>query len=162
MEELSGLERELESVDLDSRSLGQKAKDLYFKPKGVEKWKNGRIYELLGVKKFKKLCEYIGHKVGKDNTYENNYFIWDRSPEGLKSFEKKTRFNEAVHLIPTAFCTLTAIGMYATGETDSGIFQTALAVLNSYPVILQRYNRTRIENVLDRMESKYVSAPSQK
>jgi len=52
--------------------------------------------------------------------------------------------------------------MYATGETDSGIFQTALAVLNSYPVILQRYNRARIENVLDRMESRYVSAPSQK
>ena len=154
MEELSGLERELESVDLDSRSLGEKVKDWYFKPKGVERWKNGRIYEWLGVKKFKKLVVYSGHKVGKDNTYENNYFIWDRSPEGLKAYEKKTRFNEAVHLIPTAFCTLAAISMYAIGETDLGIFPTALAVLNSYPIILQRYNRVRIENVLDRMESR--------
>ena len=154
MKKLSGLERELESVDLDSRSLGQKAKDLYFKPKGIERWKNGRIYEWIGVKKFKKLCEYIGHKVGINNTYQNNYFIWDRSPEGLRAFEKKTRFNEAVHLIPTTFCILAAVGMYATGKTDSGIFQTTLAVLNSYPVILQRYNRTRIENILDRMKSR--------
>ena len=38
------------------RGLGQKVMDLYFcpSPKRIEKWKNGRLYELLGIKIFKK------------------------------------------------------------------------------------------------------------
>ena len=162
MEGLSGLERELESADLDSRSLGQKAKDLYFKPKGVEKWKNGRIYEWLGVKKFKKLCEYVGHKVWKDNTSENNYFIWDRSPEGLKAFEKKTRFNEAVHLVTTVVPAMCFTPGWIDGDPFSVYVGGVLTAINAYSLLLQRYNRTRIENILDKMESRYVSAPSQK
>ncbi len=61
-----------------SRRLAQKAMDLYFRPKRIEKWKNGRLYELLGIKIFKKVCVNIAHTFGWDS-----YFIGDRSQEGL-------------------------------------------------------------------------------
>ena len=64
-----------------SRGLGQKLMDMYFLPKRIEKWKNGRLYELLGIRTFKKVCVQMANTFGLDN-----YFIADGSLEGLNAY----------------------------------------------------------------------------
>ena len=52
MGEPSELERQLNSTELDNRSILQKAKDWYFAPKSFER--SGKLYETLGIRLFKK------------------------------------------------------------------------------------------------------------
>lgn len=153
-ENMSDLERELDSTELDDRSIWQKVKDFYFEPKGVERWNNGRIYEWTGMKKFKKVCGYIGRKMGKDHGRENNYFIWDKSEDGLREFEKKTRVNEGVHFVTTVFPAMCFIPGWIDGDPLSVYVGGVLIAINAYSLLLQRYNRSRIYNVLDRMEAR--------
>ena len=73
MKEPSELEGEL--TKHSGRRLGQKVMDFYFRPKRIERWKNGKLYEILGIKIVKKVCVYIGDEFGSDS-----YFIGgDRS-----------------------------------------------------------------------------------
>ena len=53
MKEPSELERDV--TNHASKGLGQRVTDLYFRPKRIERWKNGKLYELLGIKIVKKV-----------------------------------------------------------------------------------------------------------
>lgn len=161
MEELSGLERELDSTEVDGRNVWQKMKDFYFKPKSVEMRNNGKIYELLGVKYFKRFVTKLRERTSDERT-QDNYFLQSRTEEGLKDFVSKTRYNEGVHLIGTLVSATSLTLGRLGGDPFALIVGIPLTAINAYCVLTQRYNRARIENVLDRMESRYVSAPSQK
>ncbi len=123
--------------------------DLYFRPKRIEKWKNGRLYELLGINTFKKVFVYMGHKFGWDS-----YFIDDGRQEGLKAYEKRTRISEAIHAPVTVLLTYQMISYLAEGRYAGAAIIGPLWLLNAIPTALQRYNRVRIESVLQRMASK--------
>jgi len=126
--------------------------DLYFRPKRIEKWKNGRLYELLGIKIFKKVCVYIGHKFGWDS-----YFIGDRSQEGLKAYEKRTRISEAIHSPVTMLLTYQIISFLVEGSYVGAVIIGPFWFLNALPTALQRYNRVKIGSVLHRMASRKVA-----
>lgn len=126
--------------------------DLYFRPKRIEKWKNGRLYELLGINAFKRVCVHIGHTFGWDN-----FFIDDGRQEGLKAYEKRTRINEAIHAPPTLLLTYLIISFLVEGKYIGAAIIGPLWLLNALPTALQRYNRVRIESVLQRKASKKVA-----
>ena len=79
--------------------------DFYFQPTRIERWKNGKLYEVLGVRIFKKAVVSLGHFFGLDSSAENSYFINDRSANGLAAYEKRTRRSEAIHSPITIFLT---------------------------------------------------------
>ena len=131
------------------RGLGQKALDLYFRPKRVEKWKEGRLYELLGIKMVKKVCVYIGRKFGWEF-----YFIGDRSQEGLMAYEKRTRINEAKHSPLAVLLTYEIISVFVEGNYAGVLIVGPIWLLKALPAALQRYNRVKVNSVLHRMASR--------
>ncbi len=150
MKEPSESQREV--TNRASRGLGQKAMDLYFRPKRIEKWKNGRLYELLGIKIFKKICVYIAHEFGWDSC-----FIGDASQEGLKAYEKRTRISEAIHSPVTMLLTYQIISFVVEGSYVGAVIIGPIWFLNALPTALQRYNRVRVGSVLHRMASRKVA-----
>jgi hypothetical protein len=132
-----------------SRGLGQKLMDMYFLPKRIEKWKNGRLYELLGIRTFKKVCVQMANTFGWDN-----YFIADGSLEGLNAYEKRTRVNEAIHSPFTLVFTYQIISFLIEGSYLGAVIVGPIWLLNALPTALQRYNRVKIGSVLQRMASR--------
>ena len=149
--EVLDLEGKLYS-ETDEDSLISRSTNLYFSPKSFERWKKGRVYEWIGIKKFKKVCEYIGRKLGKDHGGKNNYFIWDKSEDGLRGFEKETRFNEGGHFVGTVIPAMCLTPGWVDGDPFSVYIGGVLTAINIYSILLQRYNRARIYNTLDALD----------
>lgn len=149
MKEPSKSQREI--TNRASRGLGQKAMDLYFRPMRIEKWQNGKLYELLGIKIFKKVCVYIGHQFRWDS-----YFIGDGTLEGLKAYEKRTKINETIHSPLTLLLTYQIISFLVEGSYIGAVIIGPIWFLNALPTALQRYNRVKVGSVLNRMASRKV------
>ena len=118
--------------------------ELYFRPK---RWEGkGGIYEILGVLTFKKLVVKLGRKTGQKSSGPNNYYLWNRSIEGIKAFERKTRYNEMMHLLGLI---LPILGLIK-GDNDllTQVILWFVLIINIHPFLLQRYNRIRIYRVL--------------
>ena len=161
-ENISNLEEKIyEETNIEDSRLFSKSSDFYFKPKFFEKWGNGRIYEFACVKPLKSLYTKIGKKIVKKATgsydidRENNYFIWDSSEEGLKKFDYQTRKNEAIHLIPSfIFSGFTLINLLVGNYIVAGIDTISNLAVGIGPVLVQRYNRTRLHKVINKIEEK--------
>lgn len=123
----------------------------YFRIKQFEK--DGKVYEIIGIKAYKKNILHL--TMGKKLS---NYNLTNYSIEGLKDFEKITRYNEKYHFIaffPTLLFTLALC--YFSGYIGR-TFYILLSILvniygNFYPICLQRYNRIRINKILCKLES---------
>ncbi len=152
---VSDLIRELYSSG-PQRSLLQKAEDLYFEPKFFEK--KGKIYELFGMKKFKKRLLALTSKIRRraNETDGSNYYVGsDLSVDSLKRFEAKTRFNEAVHMAGASPGVCGAIDGFVNGNYVSGLICTAIVLPQLYVIGLQRYNRARVYDLVDRIGFDY-------
>ncbi len=91
--------------------------DLYFRPKRFERWGEGRVYEWLGVRPFKKVVVLVGRRLlGLGREVDNSYFISDRSAEGLRAFERRTRTSEALHAPTAALLAWGGITRLAQGD----------------------------------------------
>ena len=152
---LSDLEKELSSEN--SLSFFQKVADLYFKPKSFER--SGKLYESLGAKQFKKLLMgAIGGLLGGGG-YASNYFIGkERSVKAIKKFERCTRINETIHLPATIILSYALIGNLVKENYLMAAADVFFGLLNGYPLILQRYNRARVYNVLEKKENRFKSS----
>jgi len=140
--------------------------EYYFKPKSFERWKNGRLYEYLGVRTVQKLIVYfrgdakreqriIEERVGKPDGYTRG----DLSKDNLQKYIRNTQYSEKYHLkrfaqgaigfpillaaeylanSPSLLnnCTIAAFSIYS-------IFQGSL-------IMLQRYHRIRTMNILEK------------
>jgi hypothetical protein len=135
------------------KSIFKKMTDWYFEPTDLEK--QGKVYELIGMKKFKKGLLKLTSKLGrvKDGTKGSNYYMDDISLESIKRFEKKTRFNETVHVITDMPAIYFAIDQFAKGEYAVGLILSLIALPSLYLAGLQRYNRARIYDIVDRLET---------
>jgi len=155
--ELSGLTRE-SCVSEPQKSLLQRVSDLYFEPKFFEK--KGKIYELVGMKKFKRGLLALTSKLGRrreNETEGSNYYVGsDLSVDSLKKFEAKTRFDEALHVVCASPAVYFAIDGFANGNYVSGLINTAIALPQLYVIGLQRYNRARVYDLVDRIENRDV------
>ncbi len=118
--------------------------ELYFRPK---RWEGqGTVYRLLGVLAFKEVVTTLGRKTGQNSSKPNNYYLWNRSIEGIRAYERKTRSNELMHL---AGMVLPLIGLIKGGNgVTTDIILWLVLIVNIHPFLLQRYNRIRINRVL--------------
>lgn len=137
---LSNLERELDAVNPENRNILRKAIGWYFEPKSFER--NGRLYESAGIKTFKKYCP-TGEVFNKYLNYQD---VKGHSTQNLMDYEKQTRIFEGLHIIGGAVF-FTLFGLHPVGLV-------ANTIINLYPVITQRYNRSRIKNIIERREAK--------
>jgi hypothetical protein len=123
--------------------------ELYFRPK---RWEHsGKIYQWIGIRFFKRLVMRLGNMTGQSASRPNNYFLWQKTFDGLRQFEKKTRYNELMHL---AGIIIPMIGMLMGGVNYSTrVVLWGVLFVNIYPYFLQRYNRARIYRLLSGAKS---------
>ena len=168
IEEVSDLERTLYTTDIDVSIQETEEKggffqrvadsvngaiDSYFKPKSFERWDDGKIYRWLGVKHFKKILPTGGDYVAR-------WIGWrpianaSSKEEGLRDYEKLTRSLELIHSVLFPLYTTSMIQDLTDGDLESaGWMLIKNLAVNVYPIMVQRYNRARIYNALDRIES---------
>lgn len=140
-----------------SGSVLEDALEWYFRPKEIEKWQNGRIYEVMGIKHVQKaVLAFVGFVGIHPDGPQTNYFIGPkRTAEGLVKFEKSTRFNESVHAsaVPMGVACIALLTALAKDYASPMIVPATLCVAGTFAnaalAMLQRYNRTRIYTVLE-------------
>ncbi|MEW6687347.1 MAG: hypothetical protein AB1393_14275 [Candidatus Edwardsbacteria bacterium] len=129
--------------------------DAWFDPKSFEK--NPELYEKLGVRTFKKWMPITGdvvHRVFWKRLGLGD-FVQPNSIQSLKNYETFTRVYEGIHLTFLGLgCAQLASQVHA-GQIDAALLTAGLNTLvNVYPIMVQRYNRSRLYNTIQKMESK--------
>jgi hypothetical protein len=115
----------------------------YYNEKGWEG--KGKIYEHLGINFFRKLLVWIGWEkvIRKTNPIEKN-------TESLANLYYRTKKSELDHVI----ILLIVLGFNVFVAFKFGLIKSLSllilnVLLNLYPIFLQRYNRPRIQRVLN-------------
>jgi glycosyl-4,4'-diaponeurosporenoate acyltransferase len=131
------------------KSTIKKITEIYFRPKSFECWKDGKLYECLGVKTFKKYLPTLGDIVSKKIGYRPIASA-NSKEEGLIRYEKQTKLFESIHI--AGFCTMIPIlpNIFLNGDYKGGLLLSlGDFAINVYPIMVQRYNRARIYNFLE-------------
>lgn len=126
----------------------------YYKIKHFEQ--DGKIYEYLGIKRFRKALLHIA-KDRKDEVPFKNYFLTEYSVNAIKKYEQMSRKSEKSHVIIATVMLLytVRIGVFIKDIFDIMflLFFTLVNIItNIYPIFLQRYNRIRIQKILNKIE----------
>ena len=123
----------------------------YFKPKTFEYYRGKTIYELIGIKTYKKYLPTTGDIVRqKRKIIQIRYNKTDQIDE-LYKYERKTRNYEWRHIIGTLVFLLLTLLIDRKLTVFDWIFLPLLNLyINIYPIFLQRYNRIRIIKFLQR------------
>jgi hypothetical protein len=109
----------------------------YFRPRGIEQpW----IYERLGIRAFKSLMRsHLYRRI-------NPTFRLSGGRRGLGELSERMQSAEAAHLLAFLLVSAFAFGALLVRWVDAAVWLTLFNVLlNAYPVMLQRYNRLRLE-----------------
>jgi hypothetical protein len=108
----------------------------YSRPRAFER--SGRIYEIAGVKAFKALVRRGPLRMLSPTLRLPR----EPTPEDLQRFAGQSRKAEAGHVITFGLVVLLSIGALLAGWLWSALWGSIFgALLNGYPVMLQRYNR---------------------
>jgi|GEM_PF-3909912 len=133
-----------------NEELRQKSLDLVYeeiakpeKPSDLEI----KIYKAVGVPKFREL---LMSTIGRFGKTPSNYHVGFPSQSGLKKYVLETIKNESRHAPAAIGALLLGTGAMIFGEPEFGVAMYGLSALNGYPVMLQRYNRHRIMNIIER------------
>jgi hypothetical protein len=128
----------------------------YYQIKSFEK--NGKFYEYVGIKFFKKLLLYQT-KNKRDKSSIRNYHLQKYSINGLYEFEKISKNSERSHVILAVFMLAGSVLLFL--DVDSNIDIVTIVLLNLiniftniYPIMLLRYNRIRIYRILNKTNLK--------
>jgi len=129
-------------VYLFTETLKPEFKSNYYKEKVWEK--RGKIYESFGINIFRKLLVLVGwEKLNKKaNPVEKNL-------EALIHLEYRTKQSELGHII--IFFIVIGFNVYVAltfGILESLWLMVLNIVLNLYPILLQRYNRPRLNKAI--------------
>ena len=122
---------------------------LYFKPKTFELYRDRTIYELIGIRIYKKYLPTTGDIV-RQRRKITQISKADKIYE-LYKYERQTRNYEWRHLIGVLiFILLTLLIDRKLTVFDWALLTVLNLYINIYPIFLQRYNRIRIIKVLQR------------
>lgn len=114
-----------------------------------KKWEDkGKIYKLLGVDVFRKFLVWVGwEKLSKaSHPVKSNL-------DTLKRLEHRTRQSEFGHLIIFFIVLIfNFVVAFNYGIVQSLWLFFLNIVLNVYPIGLQRYNRPRLRNIINRIQ----------
>ncbi|WP_310377318.1 hypothetical protein [Flavobacterium sp.] len=115
----------------------------YFNHKPLEQ--KGKIYKFIGINFFRKLLVWIGwEKLNKkSNPIEKNI-------KSLKHLHYQTKQSELAHLIILIIVLFfNFLVAFKFGILKSLWLLVLNILLNFYPILLQRYNRPRIERIIN-------------
>jgi glycosyl-4,4'-diaponeurosporenoate acyltransferase len=123
----------------------------YFRPKQIEYYRDRTIYDLIGIKFYKKYLPTTGDLVSRKKGIKQIDLTNSDRYEELYRYEKKTRNYEWRHIIGAVL--FVAIRFLFDSELRFTILDfTVLPIMNLYiniyPIFLQRYNRIRILKIL--------------
>lgn len=126
--------------------------DFWFDPKT---WENTALYEALGVRFFKKYQpisgDYICNAIRRQLPAPR-----PRTAEDLEEIAKDTRVFEAPHVLGLLMLAAVAAIQVARGDLSYAAFTTAInALVSLYPIMVQRYNRLRAEDLQEKRQNKY-------
>ena len=123
--------------------------DFWFRPKGFE---SERLYERMGALLLKRYVPTGGDLVMRRLRCGHPRRRWVTSSlESLRRYERRTRLNEAIHLIGFVGFTVLIAHKFAAGSLTVFGLTMALTlnlILGLWPVVLQRYNRLRLYRVI--------------
>lgn len=133
--------------------LRRRIPESYWEPKFFERRDNASFYEKFGIRFFKKYLPTSGDLVRRLSSMHRNTLAGGSSEEAgdrsLLGYELWTRKNEAAHLV--GGLGMAALALFPGVSTPSILLiQLGNLLINVYPVLLQRYNRARLYNALDR------------
>ena len=123
----------------------------YFRPKRIEYYRNNTIYELIGIKFYKKYLPTTGDLVSRKRKIKQIDLSNSNRYEELFRYERKTRNYEWRHIIGAI--SFLVIRFSLDNELrltilDFTILPIMNLYINIYPIFLQRYNRIRILRIL--------------
>lgn len=122
----------------------------YFRIKRFES--NGRVYEMLGVKVFKKLVQR-----GPLSIF-NPTLRLSGGKSILPLLESEMRKAEAGHLtIFLVILLFAAVALTRAWFDAAGWLLLFSVILNGYPIMLQRYNRMRVYKIVEKNRKKALS-----
>ena len=119
----------------------------YFKIQKFEE--SGKLYEFLGVKIFKRIILRIGKIFNMINKRFARYWLSERNKQALDEFRIKTMSYEKIHLTGTLIIMVLLLARTGKIGFENNLILITAFIINFYALILQRYNRTRIERVLN-------------
>ena len=130
-----------------------------------------RIYELLGVKVFRKLAFSwrnilvfpLTIRMSKE---ERHNFLYNsainynlgkvKSLEDVKGFKKKLFINSGIHILGLSVCLPTFLKVIGgTASLSAAIISITCIGINLYCIMLQRYNCIRINQLIEKMTPRY-------
>ncbi len=125
--------------------------EFYLKPKRFEFIGRQSIYQILGIKFFKK---YLPTHGDISRSIRNVKSIRHSSNQNVKSLidlERSTRVYEIRHWLGLFIFIIVGIYIKEVYTTFDKVFVVFIFLLiNVYPILLQRHNRVRIIKVLER------------
>tara|TARA_R110002073_G_scaffold72537_1_gene177808 strand:+ start:852011 stop:852424 length:414 start_codon:yes stop_codon:yes gene_type:complete len=122
----------------------------YFKPKMFEYFGEHTIYNLLGIKFYKRYLPTTGDLIRRWRKMKQIDLTKSDRVTQLYDYEKKTRTYEWRHIIGTLlFILLTFLIDRKLTLLDWILLAFLNLSINIYPIFLQRYNRIRILKVLE-------------
>lgn len=141
--------------------LNNRVADIYFKPKKIEK--ESKIYEKVGVILYKHYVPTYGSKLFEKKLLNSANKVKFRDSDLLKTQEKFTRIFESIHVIGAivmAHTTALQVGI----DNHNGALMTAglNTFVNLYPIMLQRYNRMRINHAQELLARREERIPKPK
>lgn len=130
-----------------------------------------KVYELLGVKAFRKMafalrdkmCVLFTLKMSKEKRRDylyhttNNYNLGKvKGLEDIKKFKKYLYMNTCIHICSMAMCFPYFVEMiYGTIPLPVAIANLTAIGINLYSIMLQRYNCIRINQLIKKMTPRY-------
>ena len=130
----------------------------YFLPNKVEQYRRGLIYRLLGI-------QFIAWIIPTGGMLWRRLFKWKGWSFAMDGSSLKAageyRYSicvfEILHTVVLIIMIPDGIWAIKAGYTD-GILKFVLAglLMNGYPILLQRYNRVRIQYLLDKAKNKKI------
>lgn len=121
----------------------------YFKPKSFETAGDCRLYRLLGVRSFKRYLPTSGDLVTRWRGITRIKRTHGGLDQALRRYERVTRSYEARHMFGAL--SMFAISWWSITFHDNGQWPALIAanvLINGYPIMLQRYNRIRLQSAL--------------
>lgn len=121
----------------------------YFKTKKIESLQDNTIYELIGIKVYKKYLPTTGDIIRKSMKMTQIKLGRADKIIELYNYERKTRNYEWRHIIGAIIFILLTCMVNRKLTVFDWVFLPVLNLyVNIYPIFLQRYNRIRIIKVL--------------
>jgi len=108
------------------------------------------IYRLIGIPLFKKMIEKSPLPFSTLKMSLNN-----RSRSAILELEQKMQYGETVHVF--GFLLVLALTVFFAWQRDIRFllwFTVFNIIMNLYPILLQRYNRNRLQVVLEKIAGK--------